>query len=157
MSGACAVPSCSDSLRNGSEADVDCGGAACAKCKAGKRCGAAGDCSSGVCTGGVCQAPSCADGVKNGPESDVDCGGGWTVLVSLTGANNEAGIAANGSGGSGDPATFGYFNASRAVKAALGAASTESLLMRGDGPGSRRAPPRGTPGSRTPRRTCTPP
>ncbi len=77
--GVCAppAPTCVDGLKNGTESDVDCGGAACPKCANGKTCGAGGDCSSGNCTGGVCAppAPTCVDGLKNGTESDVDCGG----------------------------------------------------------------------------------
>jgi hypothetical protein len=71
----CATPTCSDGVKNGSETDIDCGGAACSKCGSGKSCGVAGDCSSGVCTAGQCAAPTCTDTVKNQGESDVDCGG----------------------------------------------------------------------------------
>ena len=70
---ACAPPGCSDTMKNGSETDVDCGGA-CEKCATGKACGVNTDCKSGVCTNMVC-APSCTDTVKNQNETDVDCGG----------------------------------------------------------------------------------
>jgi hypothetical protein len=66
--------SCSDGILNGSESDVDCGGA-CAPCAPTKACAAAGDCTSLVCTLHVCQAAVCGDGVKNGDETDLDCGG----------------------------------------------------------------------------------
>ena len=58
----------------------DCGGLACPKCDDLKACGAAADCTSGVCTGNICQAPTCADTVSNGDETDVDCGGPTCVL-----------------------------------------------------------------------------
>src|SRR5204863_357501 len=75
--GICQAPSCNDTVKNGTETDVD-GGGSCGpakKCGNGKACGVAGDCQSGVCSGGVCPAPSCNDMVKNGTETDVDCGG----------------------------------------------------------------------------------
>lgn len=68
-------PSCSDSIKNGNETDVDCGGL-CTACATGKQCAVDADCTSNVCTSLVCQAPSCGDGTKNGSETDVDCGGG---------------------------------------------------------------------------------
>jgi hypothetical protein len=46
---------CSDKVKNGDEADVDCGGASCGKCADTKQCSAPSDCESGVCTSGVCQ------------------------------------------------------------------------------------------------------
>lgn len=66
--------SCSDRVKNGLEADVDCGGACPTRCDTGKACGVATDCASGVCDR-TCVAPSCTDGVQNGAEADVDCGG----------------------------------------------------------------------------------
>lgn len=46
---------CSDTLKNWSETDVDCGGPVCGKCAAGKACASGGDCASGTCTAKVCQ------------------------------------------------------------------------------------------------------
>jgi hypothetical protein len=74
-------PSCTNSVQDGDETDVDCGGAKCtARCIDGKKCKLGGDCQSGVCGGtdggtGTCTAPSCTDKVKNGTETDIDCGG----------------------------------------------------------------------------------
>jgi hypothetical protein len=66
----------SDGQKNGTESDVDCGGAGDSpRCADGKACTAAGDCVSSVCTDGTCQAPRGDDGAKNGEETDVDCGG----------------------------------------------------------------------------------
>jgi hypothetical protein len=74
--GMCALSTCSDSKKNDSETDVDCGGMQCVtKCGDGKGCAMPGDCESGVCWVGVCQAPTCSDGVKNGGETAIDCGG----------------------------------------------------------------------------------
>lgn len=66
---------CNDGVKNGTEADVDCGGS-CGPCAAGKSCGISADCASGTCANGSCAAAaSCNDGVKNNTEADVDCGG----------------------------------------------------------------------------------
>lgn len=79
--GLCAVlpppASCTDSLKNQDESDVDCGGSNCGKCVLGKACTVDSDCSgNSTCTDGKCEsASSCSDRVKNGKESDVDCGG----------------------------------------------------------------------------------
>jgi hypothetical protein len=72
--GKCQPPNCTDSLKNGNESDVDCGGLACPKCDDLKACALPTDCKSEVCTGSICQAPTCVDLVKNGMETDVDCG-----------------------------------------------------------------------------------
>lgn len=72
----CQVPSCTDGVKNGSEADVDCGGG-CSGCAVGKACLKGGDCASPFCNAAThkCVATECEDGVKNGAETDVDCGG----------------------------------------------------------------------------------
>ena len=64
---------CDDSLKNGLETDVDCGGEQCGLCPNNNRCQQAADCQSGQCSNGLCI--SCDDGLKNGLETDVDCGG----------------------------------------------------------------------------------
>jgi plastocyanin len=71
----CQAPSCTDTVKNGAETDVDCGGACAQKCAAGKGCGINTDCVGGVCNQNtkVCD-PSCTDGTQNGGETDVDCG-----------------------------------------------------------------------------------
>jgi len=50
----CAAASCIDGVQNGSETDVDCGGAKCAGCPGGKKCKAGTDCQSGACVGKAC-------------------------------------------------------------------------------------------------------
>ncbi|MFO0613764.1 MAG: lamin tail domain-containing protein [Polyangiaceae bacterium] len=69
----CGAATCNDTIKNGTESDVDCGGT-CSKCINGKHCGSATDCLSNACSGTVCQ-PSCSDMMLNQDESDVDCGG----------------------------------------------------------------------------------
>jgi plastocyanin len=71
-----ATPTCQDLAKNGSETDIDCGGANCSVCADGKKCLASTDCQSSVCNNGVCAVAVCNDNAKNGSETDVDCGGG---------------------------------------------------------------------------------
>ena len=66
---------CANSMVDGDETDVDCGGEDCVKCSANDTCQSGDDCTSGVCSAGKCASPSCDDGVKNGGETDIDCGG----------------------------------------------------------------------------------
>lgn len=72
-SGGC--QSCADNSKNGTETDIDCGGASCPKCALGKMCMSSGDCLSNVCVNSVCTNATCSDMLKNGSETDVDCGG----------------------------------------------------------------------------------
>ena len=67
-------PMCEDSVRNGDESGIDCGGS-CPPCVDGDPCRDPEDCESGVCGRGFCLVPSCMDGVRNGEETGVDCGG----------------------------------------------------------------------------------
>ena len=76
--GVCQAPSCTDTVKNGAETDVDCGGGTCAGCTQGEDCNIGSDCAGGVCNANVCQPESCTDTVKNGDETDVDCGGSCT-------------------------------------------------------------------------------
>ncbi|MCB9734948.1 MAG: hypothetical protein H6745_20365 [Deltaproteobacteria bacterium] len=71
--------SCSNSLKDGTETDVDCGGS-CGPCTAGQVCSVNGDCTSFNCNlESRCVAPSCSDGIRNGTETAVDCGGSCTL------------------------------------------------------------------------------
>jgi hypothetical protein len=62
--GVCQPARCDDTVRNGGETDVDCGGPAmCARCALGRRCSSGSDCASGECFGGICgdlDGSSCA-------------------------------------------------------------------------------------------------
>jgi len=73
---------CHDRIRDGDEADVDCGGS-CLACAGGATCSAPAECQTGMCNG-TCTAVACNDGVKDGLESDVDCGG-WECGPCVTG------------------------------------------------------------------------
>jgi hypothetical protein len=76
VGGVCAIPSCTDGVKNDGEKGIDCGAPSClAKCPDGEGCAEGTDCTSGVCWGGLCQAPTCTDGVPNGAETGPDCGG----------------------------------------------------------------------------------
>ncbi|MFO0759467.1 MAG: LamG-like jellyroll fold domain-containing protein [Byssovorax sp.] len=88
LGGVCAGAACNDHAKNGSESDIDCGGA-CPPCVDGSGCGSAADCANGVCVGGVCQPPTCADHVKNGDETGVDCGGACTVPEVCNGLDDD--------------------------------------------------------------------
>ncbi len=73
--GTCSIASCMDTVPNGKETGVDCGGPDCAACDATAPCFVPNDCKSGVCKAGYCEAPACNDGVQNSDEMGVDCGG----------------------------------------------------------------------------------
>jgi Dickkopf N-terminal cysteine-rich region len=70
----CAAPTCSDTVKNGTEINVDCGGS-CAACGVGQTCTTNGQCSTMFCQNGLCTPPACGDAIKNGDETGVDCGG----------------------------------------------------------------------------------
>ena len=48
------APTCYDNVKNGAEADVDCGGPKCPGCANGKQCTAKSDCRSRICNAGTC-------------------------------------------------------------------------------------------------------
>ncbi len=73
--GICAEATCTDSIINQGESDIDCGGNYCDACIEGMSCVYHRDCASGYCTSKICSATSCTDGVKNGDETGTDCGG----------------------------------------------------------------------------------
>lgn len=51
---------CDDTVQNGDETAVDCGGAKCPKCANGKTCGTSNDnCTSGFCVDGLCCVEAC--------------------------------------------------------------------------------------------------
>jgi len=91
------VPTCSDSLTNGTETDLDCGGQDCSACALSAHCTRASDCLSGLCDAGLCAAmPTCDDGQLNGAETDTDCGGGTCALCALDAHCTRAGDCASG-------------------------------------------------------------
>jgi hypothetical protein len=60
-------------------------------------------------------------------------GGGWTIVASFSGGDGEDGLAGDRESRGGLPFAFEHTNLSRAKKAALGALSTQSLLVRAEG------------------------
>ena len=74
----CQVPKCNDAYKNGSETDIDCGGAnACVRCATSQGCLADSDCDNVRCDvgAGTCKAAAHDDGLKNLDETGIDCGG----------------------------------------------------------------------------------
>ena len=70
--------SCTDTVKNGVETDVDCGGADCKGCGQGAACTGPSDCASLQCESNVCT--SCVNQIKDGLETDVDCGDRKSVV-----------------------------------------------------------------------------
>ncbi|MFO0667281.1 MAG: fibrinogen-like YCDxxxxGGGW domain-containing protein [Polyangiaceae bacterium] len=148
---------CADTVKNGTETDVDCGGACATKCAATKACKVPGDCASGICTGNVCQYPKdCSEikSVDNGAASgkymidpdgaggvdafDVWCdmgtdGGGWTIVSSHAGADGQQGFTSDVALTAGNALNFEAWNLTRAQKVALSALETESIFVRTGG------------------------
>jgi hypothetical protein len=54
----CSAPSCTDTVKNGTEGDVDCGGPCTTKCGLGLDCKNNADCSSNVCQTNTCKCPT---------------------------------------------------------------------------------------------------
>jgi hypothetical protein len=71
----CSKTHCDNAIKDSDEGGVDCGGAACSKCKTGAVASSAADCASGFFNGSMCVATSCEDRQLNGDEPSIDCGG----------------------------------------------------------------------------------
>jgi hypothetical protein len=63
-----ATDTCLNSVKDGSETDVDCGGGTCVRCAVGKVCSTRNDCASAVCTNGACGV--CVNNTDCGLDSD---------------------------------------------------------------------------------------
>ncbi len=72
----CAMPSCTDTKKNGDETDLNCGGS-CNPCAGGKDCVEDADCVSGECgLDKTCtQIDSCSNDYTDNGETDLNCGG----------------------------------------------------------------------------------
>jgi F5/8 type C domain len=88
----CDSASCSDTVINQGETDVDCGGSNCPPCAVDKKCRAASDCASRICQGKLC-VPAAATGVLL-PQNT------WQVSASNTFGSSSTSFAIDG-----DPAT----------------------------------------------------
>jgi hypothetical protein len=88
---------CTDSVKNNAETDVDCGGSSCPKCSNGKLCSAASDCSSNVCSSGTCVATASQTAYGSGQsipgtiEAENYDNGGQDIAFYDTSASNEGG------------------------------------------------------------------
>lgn len=91
---ASATPTCTDGILNGTETDVDCGGASCGACFDGRGCSVAADCISQNCNGGRCDsaATSQLPDTSSAPLYSIDAGAGIVVAV---GTQSGYGITAN--------------------------------------------------------------
>ena len=67
--------SCLNTIKDGAESDVDCGGNVCGKCIDGKKCLAKMDCAGGACLNSACATPACTNKETDGDETDTDAGG----------------------------------------------------------------------------------
>ena len=100
----CVAPTCSDTFKDGSETDVDCGGGTCSTCGIGKTCGVPADCTSGNCAGTLCfvthlviseiQSSGTAGGndefveIYNPTSTDVTLDSTWTLTARSTSAGS---------------------------------------------------------------------
>ena len=91
-------PTCTDSIQNQYETDVDCGGPYCnalnKTCGANKKCSSNVDCVTGYCnsTNKICVQNPCDNNAldKWYGETDVDCGGSYCIQLNKTcGANKK--------------------------------------------------------------------
>ncbi len=96
--------SCSDGIKNGDEADIDCGGS-CSACPNGKSCSFTNtNCQSTYCNpNNICSVPSCTDGWRNGNEAGIDCGGSCSACPTAECENPSGGdeLTANAPSGVG--------------------------------------------------------
>jgi formylglycine-generating enzyme required for sulfatase activity len=53
----CDAAKCTDTIQNGSETDIDCGGGGCSKCEAAQKCQTGSDCRSNSCVNMKCACP----------------------------------------------------------------------------------------------------
>jgi hypothetical protein len=78
VSGVCVSDTCVDGIRNGTEADIDCGGSCARKCATGDACRPAveSDCASGICSASTsrCVVDRCLDGRTSGTTCTQRCG-----------------------------------------------------------------------------------
>jgi hypothetical protein len=96
QAGKCVPPTCTDTLQDGHETDVDCGGTDCMPCPAKDKCVLPADCLSKNCVGGVCLAATDTDGITNATETDKDCGGGFLADGTANPSSDGAPVCAVG-------------------------------------------------------------
>jgi hypothetical protein len=68
-------PTCFDTIRNGDETDIDCGGGSCPRCVNGQSCLTRNDCASAYCKDTVCQECLTSDQCPNDAYGACACPG----------------------------------------------------------------------------------
>jgi beta-glucosidase len=92
--GISATASCTDTVKNGNETDVDCGGSCAAKCANGRTCSINADCQSGSCVTGVCQAPNLPPTVSiTSPTNGASVVAGSTITIAATAADSDGTVS----------------------------------------------------------------
>jgi len=93
--GITATASCTDTFKNGSETDVDCGGSCTTKCANGKICAINADCQSGNCVSGVCSAVANVPPTVNitAPMNNASVVAGTTITVSANAADSDGTVS----------------------------------------------------------------
>ena len=92
--GNCVVRTCMDTMKNGDETDVDCGGAECPPCADGLICNQASDCESANCADNVC--------------CDTPCDEACDVCSAAAGAATDGTCETAAQGADGDPSCAPY-------------------------------------------------
>jgi cellulase/cellobiase CelA1 len=76
------APTCEDSVQNGDETDVDCGGS-CDPCEEGESCNVDADCAEGTCDSGTCVVSTTSE-FEASIRIDSDWGSGYCATIELT-------------------------------------------------------------------------
>jgi beta-glucosidase-like glycosyl hydrolase len=88
--GITATASCTDTVKNGNETDVDCGGSCTSKCANGRACAVNADCQSGSCVAGICRAPNVPPTVSiTAPINGASVVAGSTITVAANAADSD--------------------------------------------------------------------
>src|SRR5262249_41008150 len=90
-----ATSTCTDTFKNGSETDVDCGGSCTTKCANGKVCVVNADCQSGNCVSGVCSAVANVPPTVSitAPLNNASVVAGTTITVSANAADSDGTVS----------------------------------------------------------------
>jgi beta-glucosidase len=90
-----ATASCTDTFKNGSETDVDCGGACTTKCANGRTCAINADCQSGNCVSGVCSTTANVPPTVSltAPLNGASVVAGSTITISANAADSDGTVS----------------------------------------------------------------
>lgn len=123
----CQPATCVDSVKNGAETDIDCGGGVCPVCDVGSACQQAIDCSSGVCTGALCSAPVVLGTLPTDGQTAVDVKSAVSIIFS--GAMSPATLIAQTTAG---PCTGSIQLSTDGFATCLGFAGASPMMSAGD-------------------------